>query len=337
MNRAWVASVVPALAVMLVAIWLFMPGASLPSRYAPGDCRKLALTDRDTGRPVTGIEDLALAPDGQTLIVSAHDRLSTRSGGIYRIYLQDIVEDAIAVRSLIAPDSLPGGLRPHGIALSKDGRHLAVINRLSTERVTIELVRLTSGWAELAGRIEHPSLCTANDLIIERTTGPAEVLVTLDRAACGFSLADMLPAATGRVARFPFSDAGPQIVATGLSFPNGILPDLVAETRANRITGPGGVGLTLPGGPDNLNRDGEGITAALHPSMIRLALYRYGLIWFAPSRIVRVRPGHPGIDVLYDDPEGDLFSAATSAVLVGDLLIAGSVRDSGLLVCGEFL
>jgi len=35
-----------------------------------------------------------------------------------------------------------------------------------------------------------------------------------------------------------------------------------------------------------------------------------------------------------DDPGGALFSAATVAVMAGGRLVAGSVRDAGLMICG---
>jgi len=92
----------------------------------------------------------------------------------------------------------------------------------------------------------------------------------------------------------------------------------------------------VPGGPDNLFIDGDrSLLVAVHPSLFDLGLYRYR--WFgvshAPSRIVRVIPGTARQDILFDDPTGRLFSAATIAITVDHLLLAGSVTDAGLLVC----
>ena len=47
---------------------------------------------------------------------------------------------------------------------------------------------------------------------------------------------------------------------------------------------------------------------------------------------ITVRPDGE-VEILFDDPRGDTFSAATVAVLQDGRLIAGSVRDSGLLIC----
>lgn len=135
------------------------------------------------------------------------------------------------------------------------------------------------------------------------------------------------------------------------SFPNGIgiqFPDrplgdnnflAIAETRANRISyypkTPDRDIIILPGSPDNLTIWRPGIIlAALHPSLMRLALYRYKWPGFsrAPSRVVKVSGTQ--VLMLFDDPTGALFSAASVAVQTAGKLVLGSVGDSGLLVCG---
>ena len=91
--------------------------------------------------------------------------------------------------------------------------------------------------------------------------------------------------------------------------------------------------MEVPGGPDNLNWDGlGGLIVALHPSLFRVGAYLYGYNDTAPSRIVRVDLDR-NLEVLFDDPAGALFSGASVAVLSGGVLVAGSVRDAGLLVC----
>ena len=61
--------------VLLPLFWLFRPVFGLPARFALEDCRRVALTDIGSGRPIVGVEDMALLPDGDTLILSAMDRL----------------------------------------------------------------------------------------------------------------------------------------------------------------------------------------------------------------------------------------------------------------------
>ena len=93
--------------------------------------------------------------------------------------------------------------------------------------------------------------------------------------------------------------------------------------------------MDLPGGPDNLTRGVDGrVLAALHPDLIRLALYRHGWTGRAPARIVAVDLGTGAVEVLFDDPGGAVSPAATVAVMADGRLVAGSVRAPGLLVCG---
>ena len=136
--------------------------------------------------------------------------------------------------------------------------------------------------------------------------------------------------------------------AEDLAFPNGIgiqfkdrpLGDnnflVIAETRANQLryfpkTDRRDV-VKLDGSPDNLNVGKPGIIqVAVHPSLFKLALYRYGWTSYAPSRIQKVTGTQ--VLTLFDDPSGRLYSAASIAVQTAGKLVVGSVGDEGLLVC----
>ena len=136
--------------------------------------------------------------------------------------------------------------------------------------------------------------------------------------------------------------------AEDLAFPNGIgiqfkdrpLGDnnflVVAETRANQLryfpkTDRRDI-VKLDGSPDNLNVGKPGIIqVAVHPSLFKLALYRYGWTSYAPSRIQKVTGTQ--VLTLFDDPSGRLYSAASIAVQTAGKLVLGSVGDEGLLVC----
>lgn len=333
--RLMTAAAAVVLALVLFVIWLLTPVEPVPATFAQNECRRVALIDLETGQEITGAEDLALTPDGEDLIVSAHDRFDDQlpDGGLYLVNLWGLsATDRYEAGNLVASDLRSERFRPHGIALSVDGTRLAVINRLAESEASIEIGDFgPDGWAvtqRLAGR----SLCRANDLFFAK--GEVETLqITLDREACGTSIADLMPGSTtGRVAVW---DGGKlQIARTGLSFPNGIAEPYLAETRKNRILKPTGPPIRVPGGPDNLTReDRRHLLVAMHPSLRRLWLYLNGLWPGAPSRIARVNVLSGAVEVLFDDPEGDFFSAATSAVVAKDMLIAGSVGDSGLLVC----
>lgn len=330
MIRVALAVSVPVLAVAITAVWLFSPPRPMPARFAAADCRHVELHDAESGRDITGAEDIVLAPDG-TLLFAAQDRLDTTGpeGGLYAVDLEDLGTATRApARPLLGPRGEAGPFRPHGVGLSADGARLAVINHVTKTESVIEVGTLGPGGWRLDRRIADPRLCRANDVVF--APGAEEVLrVTLDRADCTMSLRDLI-GHTGRIARV--DGEGLQIERTGLHFPNGLVDDWVAETRGHRLTGPGGA-IILPGGPDNLGLSWGRIVAALHPNLLRTGLYLAGWVDRLPSRIVAVDPETGAVEVLFDDPEGALFSGATVGVLTGDRLVAGSVRDAGILVC----
>ncbi|MEM6624034.1 MAG: hypothetical protein AAF674_17565 [Pseudomonadota bacterium] len=319
-------------ATMLAGLWLLAPPDQMPARFSAQDCRQVDLVDRQTGAPIAGAEAIALGPDGR-LYLAAHDRLSeTANGALYSVSLFALSGRG-SVRALRLDQQIPGQtFRPHGLAISANGRRLATINRYAPGKAQVEIGEISpDGW--LADRrLEGASLCRANGLAFTGLA-PDDLLISLDRRDCSASLADLTPwAQTGRLARFDGDSY--QIVREGLIFPNGLVGLYIAETRADRILSPDGVVIPLPGGPDNLSLSDEGqLVAAVHPRVHLLGLYLQGWQSSAPSRIVQADPATGRVEVLFDDPAGQLFSGATGAVLVDGLLIAGSVRDRGLLVC----
>ena len=100
------------------------------------DCIIIDLADADTGKPIVGIEDIAMTEDGQALILSAYDRLSAETasrletslpnGGLYRFPLEEVSEKPLRLSNLVDLNAVKG-LRPHGITINTN--QLAVINR----------------------------------------------------------------------------------------------------------------------------------------------------------------------------------------------------------------
>ena len=332
--------------VSLPLFWLFRPVIGMPARFAPEDCRRMALTDTGSGRELVGIEDMALLPGGDTLILSALDRLAyarrprdAPEGGLYEVSLKRLAAGEAWASPIVRPGAVKGGLFPHGVAVSSDGERLAFINRGRDGTVSIVGGSLRRGAFDLRTTRSDPEFCRANDLAFFGD-GAMNLRVTLDRGDCGLAWADLKPSSTsGRVVSVNLDGLAPlKIEQTGLSFANGIAGLYVAETRASRLSHRLDRPLDLPGGPDNLTWDGlGGLIAALHPSLFRLAAYRYGYHDTAPSRIIRVDLDRT-VEVLFDDTGGEVFSGASVAVLSGPalsggVLVAGSMRDAGVLVC----
>jgi sugar lactone lactonase YvrE len=312
-------------------LWLLSAAEPLPARFGPADCRRVALIDARTGWRIGGAEDLAMTPDSATLIVSAHDRLDPArpNGGLYAVPVDHLASAEVVATPLVDPSArLP--LRPHGIALSPDGRRLALVNRIGRDAAVIEIGALDARRWHGERVVRDARLCRANDLAFEGD-GDA-VVVTIDRADCRTSLRDLAPGArTGSLVRIEGGEV--RTLREGLRFPNGLAAGTVAETRGRRLIRPDGRAVPLPGAPDNLSADADALIVAVHPSLFSLWFHIRGWADRAPSRIVRIGP-EDAVEVLFEDPEGAIFSAATVGVMAGGRLIAGSARDAGLLVCG---
>ena len=331
--RLMMAAGAVALALVLFGLWVLTPVEPVSATYAQSDCRVVELIDVDTGHKIAGAEDMALEPNGENVIISAYDRFNPDDpkGGLYRISLWGL-DGATWYEATNLVDRGTGVFRPHGFALSPSGDRLALINRIADGQAVIEIGDLHSDRWIPERTVSAPMLCRANDLDFLPTEAEA-LQITIDRADCGMSISDLMPGATtGRVA--VWDGVQLQLAKYGLAFPNGISGLLIAETRKNRIFRPTATAIQLPGGPDNLTReDLRTVLVALHPSLRRLWLYLNGLWPWAPSRLARVNVISGAVEVLYDDPTGEQFPAATSAVFAKDMLIAGSVGAEGLLVC----
>lgn len=329
-------------------LWWLNPPKAMAARFQPSQCQRIDVIapgpPAQQTRLVSGIEDIERL-DRNTLILSAHDRLDPAqpNGGIYRLELDAMTDGQVRVSHFVPPAHLPEDLRPHGIALSPDKTRLAVINRQRDGRVFLDMIQGIATEAPSLERRDETAFCRANDVFLPAAAEPMLAAVTLDRGSCGTALSDLLGLSpTGRIALVPNDPAAPLRFSAPLHFANGIAAGWVAETRAERLTELSLEWLpqeprshiALPGAPDNLTLGKEGrLTVALHPSLLRLALYRFGWADRAPSRIARIDPEMRKVEILFDDPTGTLFSAATVGMLAGGRLIAGSVRDGGLLIC----
>ncbi|WP_428409534.1 hypothetical protein [Hyphococcus sp.] len=325
--------------------------------YDLADCRRVALVDAESGERVRGAEDLALDAGQGRLFLSAYDRRAVEKsarkkrdmiphGGVYAISLDTLFDpetEEVTVSSLAAPKDFAGGLRPHGLSYDEENHELVFINRTYVRdgrrwRMEPHLQRIGANGEMFVGA-PAPAHCAANDV----SAGTNSVVTSFDHASCGFGagLENIF-----RLKRSGIADEnGP--LFTKAAFANGVARldnggIAMAATRESAILllEPAEDGFSerarilLPGRPDNLTVSADGtIVAALHPSLSKLASARKLGFGRAPSRIVKALPESGAIEILFDDPEGDVFSAATAAVETEQGLVAGSVVDEGLLVC----
>ncbi len=333
-----------------LAIAVMLAGPAMATEpYA--SCRRIELVDPQTGWVITGAEDLDYDPARGRLFISAYDRRAAEraassrrqripEGGLYAISLSALrnAEDGpLDVQPLLRRTDRPAGLRPHGISYDPTSDILHFINRdyrQSGSKWKMQPVHDRiggDGTRILASRMPLP--CHSNDLVFRQGLHH----VSTDHGDCGWR--------AGLEDVFNLKNSGLAGVSWRVRHANGLVAlgvdrFALAATRDKAIFLFDGVKkdriqkIKLPGGPDNLTHTEDGaVIAAVHPNLLRLGLQRKLGIGRAGSRIVRIDPDRGTVVTLFDDPQAALFSAATAAVEVQGLLIAGSALDSGLLVC----
>jgi hypothetical protein len=265
-------------------------------------------------------------------------------GGVYEAAVDDLLsaDGKMSVKSAVDPKAVPGGLRPHGIAFDDEKREISFVNRGFQKingRWTMTPAIVRAGLDGDPYLEESPAPCSAND-VAATADGSA---VTFDHAACGWRA--MIEDVRGGKHAGVAGNNGDALFR-GAAYANGIerLKDgeiALAATRENAVLllarAASGLSIekrfSLPGAPDNLSIADDGaLVAAVHPSLLRLALARKLGVGKAPSRIVKVDE-NGSVQILFEDPKGAAMSAATIGVETRGALIVGSVLARGLLVC----
>lgn len=329
-------------------------------RFTADECTRVALIDADTGASISGAEDFAYDAVGKRLFFSAYDRraaekaakhrqMTIPNGGVYSAALSEIFSaetTSISAQPLAAPDDVAGGLRPHGISYDAHNDELVFINRTYQRlnnkwEMTPRLQRIGANGDVFIGAVDDAP-CAANDVLVTMQ----QTFTSFDHGRCDWraGIEDLF-----NLKRSGLALEGDKRVYDRAAFANGLALTqngmiVMAATREKAVLvmkeRSGAVEeyarFDLPGGPDNLSiaNDG-GIVAAAHPSLWRLGLNRKMGLGKAPSRIVKIDPDTGAVEILFDDPSGQLFSAATIAVETPYGLVAGSVTDEGVLVCRE--
>lgn len=327
------------------------------SLYTMGECRRVALIDSGTGKAVVGAEDLAFDAAARRILISAYDRRAVErqaqkreseleQGGVYAASLDELKGEATAlsVTSIVARDTVAGGLRPHGVSFDDARREITFINRSYQKidgkwRMTPRIERAGADGAVFIGDGGNPR-CSANDVaqIGDRT------FVSFDHGACGWrsGVEDLFASSASGV-----ETAEGEGVFQGVRHANGVIATannglalaatrdqslyLLDETAEGfKVRGK----FNLPGAPDNLTMgDGGAILAALHPSLIAIGAQRKLGFGRSGSRVVKIDPESGETALLFDDPKGQMFSAASAAIEKEGLLVIGSALDRGIVVC----
>lgn len=327
--------------------------------YSGPSCRRVGLVDAETGDPIIGAEDLAFDREASRVLISAYDRRAVErqaakraidldEGGIYAAPLAALAgaQTKLSLSSIVARETVAGGLRPHGISFDPESREISFVNRSYQKihnrwRMTARIERAGADGAVFVGDGGAPR-CSANDL----ATFGERTLVTFDHSSCGWRgvFEDLIGARKSGVDSMDGGEA-----FAGARHANGVAAiggDSLALAATRDMTllmlGAAGDGfaverkIALPGAPDNLTLSGSGmLIAALHPSLAAIGAQRRLGVGRAGSRVVRVDPATGEQTLLFEDPEARLFSAASAAIEEDGVLVIGSTLDRGLLVCNR--
>ena len=317
--------------------------------FTVDQCHRVQLRDAVADEVISGAEDLAYDHFNDRLIVSAYDRRAIEkardktqapiASGVFSVPLSELASgsDQITVASLIDRTIVDGGLRPHGLAIDPATGKVAFINRQYSNDAPLTATLIVideTGTVEMHQEIH----CASNDVVFN----DADILVSRDHRHCGARAfwENVVNAKSGGVYSI---DRGWDV--EGVSFANGLAVSngehVLAATRARALydvsISNNGAELSpimkLKGAPDNISIRENKLIIAEHPSLMRLALARKMDIGRAPSRITTVDVTTMEHRLLFEDKDGALFQAATSAVLLDEMLVVGSVLDEGLLVC----
>ena len=324
---------------------------SADPKYTHEQCQRIALKTSPEAPSIVGAEDLAFDRSSGMIYISAYDRRATEkamsrrkahipSGNIYAVSISAFEQGKsdVLVTPVLEEENFKGGLRPHGLTYADN--KLVFVNRAAFHnkkkwQKKTQLVSVDLGKTPLRISI-HETHCAANDVVLDGE----ETLYSIDHKSCGGGAfwEDLFNLKRSGIHKNNAS------LIEGVQFANGLAQVketnfALAATRAKEILifdkdGMRLEAIELSGGPDNLSVSSNGdLVAAVHPSLMRMGLYRKLGIGKAASKIIRVNLETGAETLLFEDKKGDVFSGATIGIEEEKLLIAGSVLDSGVLVC----
>jgi len=345
--------------------------SELPNNNSGYSCQQVPVLD-DGGQPIFGIEDMALDEHNDRLILSAYDRFAVMEameegmhppdGGLYALPLGQLVEASAQGPLRAAKFDLEGvveqHLHPHGIGLFQDGdrNRLAVVSRLAdlhdASVADLLLFDVNEASLTLVGKGEGSAYCRANDVAL---VDPDTALFTFDQSRCGawgvWAERVFQPRASGlRVARFLDGAASSKTLIDDVAFANGVAIEeggrqvlmtasrdrqlrvyetsslLQGELAALQI-------VVFDGGPDNVSvAPGDERVTAVHPSPFDLFLHINGWGDLTQSRVV-VTSRDGATRQIIDGAHGEMPGAATSALLINDMIVVSSAWDTGIGIC----
>lgn len=334
-------------------------------------CQQVPVLDGGD-QPIFGIEDMALDKHHDRLILSAYDRFAVMDamdegrhppdGGLYSLPVSQLgdasEQDPLRAMMFDLVDVGDQHMHPHGVGLYQDGdsNRLAVVSRLAdphdTSAADLLLFDVGEAGLTLVGKGEGSAYCRANDVAL---VDPDTAVFTFDQSRCGawgvWAERVFQPNASGlRVAHFLDGGASSKTLIDDVAFANGVAVAedgrhvLMTASRDRQLRVYETSGLldgeltplqvvTFEGGPDNVSvtSDGGSVTA-VHPRPFDLFLHMNGWGDLPPSRVV-VTSADGSSRQTVEGTHGQMPGAATSALLLDDMIVVSSAWDTGIGIC----
>ena len=292
-----------------------------------------------------GTEDFALdtSQSNQRLLISCSERRDRTKEGF--IYTMDLETDMVARMPI---RGMPGGFRPHGICVVRIAQHAylyVISHHLIPEGIEHRIYKMRIGRDSLIVEglpYTSPLFGAINDLYVHET---GEIFVT--NPYKNTSAWSMLRASTGsKIGNVLYygRDNKWKVLVEKLSYPNGVivLDDYlwIAEGGKSRIirysmdsdkiTRVEQVDSEIQLG-DNFSLGSDGklyITA--HPGKLAFMQHAKNPEKPSPTEIYSIDPVTLNTQLLYRD-DGKVFSAASTACKIGNVLYASQVFDPYIL------
>jgi arylesterase / paraoxonase len=303
------------------------------------DCRRVQVAD--------GPEDFALDIwHGQPrLLISSHDRRHPEnSGGIF--FLEIDTDKTGEIPRTGEPPAIKA-FKPHGVDIRHtDSRTLLYViihdpySRMERSENAVMIYSVEKDSLRFVQMLEDEHcLWSPNDLSVLPS---GEIYLTNDYRG-KFDL--YLRRKVSEISYFNSATGQWSKVADEIAFANGILAEeervFVTATLGNQVLefhrnkdgtlGPG-KGIMNLKGPDNITRKGSYLLIAAHFDDIALMRHSKDSSVLSPSVVVRIYPEQKSKATVFVN-NGDLISAASTAMIYNDKLYISEVFDPYIVIC----
>ena len=311
----------------------------LPTPAQDVACHKVKIAD--------GPEDFVLDQwhGDPRLLVSSHDRRHPEtSGGIYYF---DIKTEKTGELSRTGEPETIAAFKPHGMDIRHDGDKTLLYvllhdpnARMKRDENAVVVYEVYDDALLFSAFLEDPEyLWSPNDLSVLPS---GEIYLTNDLHG---DLDMYLRMKASEIVYYNPESQKWSKVADNIAFANGILaePDKVFVTATfddqvmvfpRRIDGTLGMKETIVRvkGPDNLMRYGKYLLTTAHFDDLAFLRHQKNPEDISPSIVFRIRPGMYSITPVYVN-NGEMISAASTAMIYDDKLYISQVFDPYIVVC----